>query len=356
MKWTLALLLLLGGCAPVRSVHRGHPELPVRQPRPEALAARMLLAAAPPGTPVPYDRFCDADGNITADAEVIAMLGRPGELDAIYEDALRGDARATRFLRRLEVTSEASARKMAEYVSSPECAVLPVLRRCQPTWALLAPLEGQGRGAARLRQVTQDAYEQRLRELVPQRALNRAALDMLMAMGPVGKVATALENEARAGARLARERTAGALERQQGTAKVAAASAAGLEALEKSSGLSREALAAKLAEAEAAEVGPRLSADLGALEKLRPSVEKPPAGVPEGTLWREYVGYWETRFSELGRARTAPAAAAATRVKPPLTWVAYHELRSTFARGIEFQRTMTAQLRADAALPMEQRT
>lgn len=270
------------------------------------------------------------------------MLGRPGELDAIYEDALRGNPRARHFLADLEEVGVAAARAQAENVSSPECALFAVMRKCHTTWWQFEPLRGQGRGALRFLRLMQDAYEQRLRELAPQRRLNRSAMDMLMAAGPMGRATAAMEAEARGALRAAAERPPVALEREASTGLAAGASAPPtLEALERFSGLAREVLEAKLAEAEAAEPGPRISGEWAMLEKQRPTLERPPPGVPEGGLWREYVLYWEKK------ARAG---------KSPLTWEGYERLRGGFARGLAFQSEVTAKLRADAALPQAERT
>jgi hypothetical protein len=79
------------------------------------------------------------------------------------------------------------------------------------------------------------------------------------------------------------------------------------------------------------------------LEKLRPSLESPPPGVPAGSaLWGEYVSYRQQRLAEVNAGQTA---------KGPLRWEGYELLRGGFARGLEFERAMLALLRADAALP-----
>ncbi|MBN1208978.1 MAG: hypothetical protein JXB05_29240 [Myxococcaceae bacterium] len=76
-------------------------------------------------------------------------------------------------------------------------------------------------------------------------------------------------------------------------------------------------------------------------------LEALPPGVPESSaLWREYVAYREGRLSELK---------AGERAKGPLRWEGYEWLRGRFARGLAFERSMVALLRADAALPRAQR-
>jgi len=76
-------------------------------------------------------------------------------------------------------------------------------------------------------------------------------------------------------------------------------------------------------------------------------VASPPPGVPEGSpRWVEYVAYRERRLSELKQGQATAG---------PLRWESYEALRGWFARGLAFERSMVAQLRADAALPRAQR-
>jgi hypothetical protein len=58
------------------------------------------------------------------------------------------------------------------------------------------------------------------------------------------------------------------------------------------------------------------------------------------------VRYREQRLGELKRGEP---------VDGPLRWEAYEPMRGQFARGLDFERTMVAKLRADAALPRAQR-
>jgi hypothetical protein len=58
------------------------------------------------------------------------------------------------------------------------------------------------------------------------------------------------------------------------------------------------------------------------------------------------VLYREARLAELEQGRA---------VNGPLRWEGYGQMRGQFARGLEFERTMVARLRADAALPRAQR-
>jgi hypothetical protein len=117
--------------------------------------------------------------------------------------------------------------------------------------------------------------------------------------------------------------------------------------VDEAAGLTPEVLQAKLLRTELESTGPRLSADVGQLKQQRPSLEAPPPGVPKGfELWSEYVTYWERRLSELELGQAG---------KGPLRWEAYERMRGLFARGLAFERTMVALLRADAELPRAQR-
>jgi hypothetical protein len=111
------------------------------------------------------------------------------------------------------------------------------------------------------------------------------------------------------------------------------------------------AMEARLVEAEALEVGARQPAAVKELAKLRPSLERPLAGAEaEGTLWRDYVSYWERRYTEL----TSPAISGAE-VKPPLSWPGYRVFRARFRLAMEFQAKVSLLLRAEQRLPVAER-
>ncbi|AFE07597.1 hypothetical protein COCOR_07554 [Corallococcus coralloides DSM 2259] len=108
-----------------------------------------------------------------------------------------------------------------------------------------------------------------------------------------------------------------------------------------------EAAKAKLLQAELEASGPRLAKDVKLLKQLAPKVEAPPPGLDKGSaLWREYVEYRERRLQELQDGAT---------VEGPLKWEGYHQMRTLYARGLAFERTMVSLLEADAALPRAKR-
>lgn len=111
-------------------------------------------------------------------------------------------------------------------------------------------------------------------------------------------------------------------------------------------GLTPEVVEVKLAQQELAAEGPRLSANVTVLERLRPSLKIPPPGAEESPRWGVYVAYWERRLGELREGKA---------VEGPLRWEAYERMWGGFTRGLVFERAMMQRLRADAALPRAQR-
>ncbi|QAT88171.1 hypothetical protein EJ065_6646 [Corallococcus coralloides] len=109
----------------------------------------------------------------------------------------------------------------------------------------------------------------------------------------------------------------------------------------------KESARAKLFQAELESSGPRLPKDVKLLKEMAPKLNEPPPGVEKGApLWQEYVTYRMRRLKEI---RDGDA------VKGPLKWEGYQGMRSYYARGMAFERTMIAILEADAALPRAQR-
>jgi len=116
--------------------------------------------------------------------------------------------------------------------------------------------------------------------------------------------------------------------------------------VDEAAGFTREVVEAKLRWAEREAPGARLSGEVAVLERQRPVVEAPPPVARGHALWGEYVEYWEGRVAQLREGQQA---------LPPLGWEGYQRMRGLFARGLAFERTMVARLRADAALPRGQR-
>jgi hypothetical protein len=108
-----------------------------------------------------------------------------------------------------------------------------------------------------------------------------------------------------------------------------------------------EALAVRLSEVEAVEVGTRCPAGLKELERYRPAVSEPPTGVrTENPLWVDYVAYWEGRYQELAGLRSSAAGRA--ELKPPLKWQSYQQFRQRFQQALEFQRRVGEAMRGEA--------
>ncbi|RKH50739.1 hypothetical protein D7V93_30125, partial [Corallococcus llansteffanensis] len=200
--------------------------------------------------------------------------------------------------------------------------------------------EGLKRGMARLQaQLGVDAVRDLFRHLQSRRenALFAAQsgeaglLALYEAKGSAAK-AQALFAEA------SRERP-GVTAGRSGAAKVATR-------VHEAAGFEREAVEARWVQLEQEAPGPRLSSVVVDLEKQRPSLEAPQPGAEGHPRWPEYVVYFERRLAELKQG---------TESRGPLTWRDYHRVRGLFAQGLDFERTMVARLRADAALPGSQR-
>jgi hypothetical protein len=113
-------------------------------------------------------------------------------------------------------------------------------------------------------------------------------------------------------------------------------------------GETREVLAAKFAVEESSAPGVRLPENVEAVRQAKPSLERPRPGVPPDSVrWREYVAYYEKRLAEM---EAAGKASQPRSVKPPYDWPGYQTVRDNFARGIQYQRTRVAALRAEAKL------
>ncbi|WP_235217025.1 hypothetical protein [Archangium violaceum] len=116
--------------------------------------------------------------------------------------------------------------------------------------------------------------------------------------------------------------------------------------VDEGAGLTREVVEARLALMEWEASGPRLSRELAALERQRPSPDAPPPGAEGNPRWGEYVAYYERRVQEIQQGKATQG---------PLRWAHYEQMWGWFTRGLAFERLMVELLEADAALPRAQR-
>jgi hypothetical protein len=241
------------------------------------------------------------------------------------------------------------------------CALdLPI--RCTPDWEFIDSVLGHsdGPGAMHLRQVLADSFSAQARKRGVENtvvlSITHAVLSRGMMKAAVSKATVAAEARAATGSVSPAGLRGSTAEPRPLPAATAEAAAAGAERLVTVSGRLRaprdlSAIRAKLVEAEALETGARQTAVLKDLARLRPLQEHPPAGVTAGeALWRDYVTYWERRFSEL----SAPDARAAG-IRPPLTWESYQRFRTRFARAMKFQSDVSAMLQGEVEKPRGKR-
>lgn len=155
------------------------------------VATFFWLLALPAQAQAPsYDTFSDKDGNITTEQHgrgLIALLQKPGQLEAVYADATRGDERAKRVFQILETDYFPDyGREIAELVSRPPCLV-PTLRElsgwCLPDWAFLDFLRRDRPGGARLRKAFFDGYAERIHQRGLENRLVMSAMNALLGVG-----------------------------------------------------------------------------------------------------------------------------------------------------------------------------
>ena len=121
------------------------------------------------------------------------LLSSPGQLETIYEDAKKGNARAKRVFEELETSYfPDTGRELAEKVSRPPCLV-PVIRElsgwCVPDWSFLDFLSKETPAGTRLRVALLNGYM----EQAHQRQLeNQLVLSAMTSILGVSVVATAL--------------------------------------------------------------------------------------------------------------------------------------------------------------------
>jgi len=152
------------------------------------------------GTPR-YDAFSEPEGFIRTEAQERALwevLHDPEQVDALYADAAKGNARAAHVVEQLEATFAATGRKAAEVASEPHCLV-PVVRElkveCRPNWAGLDYLKEDRPGGIRLRTAIFRAFAVRARERGLENQLILSVVNGLIAVTMASAVLATLEGE-----------------------------------------------------------------------------------------------------------------------------------------------------------------
>lgn len=287
------------------------------------------------------------------------LVQRPEHLEHVYAQR-RGNDDAKLLFEWLESQFEQTGVRFAD-MTALACALdLPI--RCTPDWEFIDSVLGHsdGPGAMHLRQVLADSFSARARKRGVENtvvlSITHAVLSRGMMKAAVSKATVAAEARAAAGSSPRGSVRGATAEARALPAAKEGAAAAGAERLVTVTGRLRaprdlSAIQARLVEAEALETGARQTAVLKDLSRLRPLPERPPAGVTAGeALWRDYVTYWERRFSEL----SAPDARAAG-IRPPLTRESYQLFRTRFARAMKFQSDVSAMLQAEVEKPRGKR-
>jgi hypothetical protein len=157
--------------------------------------ALILISSALAQAP-DYDAFSDPAGNITTEQHGVGLfnlLRQSGQVESLYADAARGDARARKVFQTLETDYFPDyGRELAELVNRPPC-FLPVFRElsgwCVPDWTFLDFLNKDQPGGAKLRKALFEGYSERAR----QRGLEaRVVLSAMNALLGVRVAATAM--------------------------------------------------------------------------------------------------------------------------------------------------------------------
>lgn len=278
-----------------------------------------------------YGLYCDETGRLVGERSAVLLVHRSAHLERVYEDARAGDARAQELVRQLEEAVRRSGEALGDQAQGVVCGTLP---SCTVQWKYLEDfIPSQGEGGQRLRALLAESFTGRAKVNGVKNAVIAGALDVLV----VGSVLKAAKGGARAAA-AETEPAAADMARVERLVGVE-----GRVALEEA-----EALAARLSEAEAVEVGARCPAGLKQLERYRPTVSEPPTGVKaESPLWVDYVAYWEGRYQELAGLRSSAAGRA--ELKPPLKWQSYHQFRERFREALEFQRRVGEAMKGEAS-------
>ncbi|MFL5343629.1 MAG: hypothetical protein ACJ8AT_02495 [Hyalangium sp.] len=307
---------------------------------PGAVPLEELRADVAP--PFDYSLYCDTAGRLEGERSAVLLVHRSEHLERVYADSLAGDARARALFGQLESAIQQSGSVLAQEALGFKCATAPA---CTVQWSFLDEfIPSRGAGGLRLRGLLAGSFSRQAKLQGVRNAVLDAALNVLVA-GTALKTGPAGLAESEAGAaeakvlaeeaeRLAREAT---LEQ-----RVALPSAEGALAAEEAA-----AEAARLAEAEALEPGPRQPARVEELARYRPQRGRPPQGVAtDHPRWGQYVAYWERRYEELTGKRPLPPGE--TETQPPLTWKSYDALLSRFQRSLEFQRGVTREMQQEA--------
>lgn len=147
-----------------------------------------------------YDTFSNPDGSITTEqqhAAAFAMVHHPEQLEAVYSDAVKGNARARRTWQWLEASYAGAGEQVAETVTRSGCLV-PIYSElsgtCRPDWSSLSYLSEDRPGAAHLRKAIFDAFAAKARERGLQ---NQAILAAANGFVSVGIATAALRGAAR---------------------------------------------------------------------------------------------------------------------------------------------------------------
>jgi hypothetical protein len=311
--------------------------------------------------PFSWDLYlCDGKGVGLKPGADLWLVRRSEHLEHVYALSTSGKEPARTVFKNLEEQFANAGAAVARQVASLRCMAVD-LPDCYPQWRFLDELlgPGNGPGSLRLRQALADSFDTTARDLRMKNTLRLSIFNVLMAgtlvKAAIGKAAAAETRAAAVSAEqqaLVEESTAQAQRLAPGRVPAAAV---GAERLAVESGRlivapEISAIQARMVETEALEVGPRCTAVVEDLVRMRPSLERPSLGsAADGALWGDYVSYWERRFTEL----TASGKAAS--VRPPLTWRSYYAFRARFAEALKFQRGVSAELLREAELPRQER-
>jgi hypothetical protein len=161
-----------------------------------------LPLAVAAGTPN-HDAFADATGHIATPEQVLAaqdMVRTPGQLDALFADAAKGNRRAARVFQELETIHFPNiGRAVAERTAALKCRT-PVVKEfatedCRPDWGGLDFLPRSEPGV-RLRKAALDAYQARARQLGIEDAVIMATINAVLAVGGAAMVVHSAEARA----------------------------------------------------------------------------------------------------------------------------------------------------------------